>query len=91
MSRILDVIAYGVLGAADARAPQMQGNRPHVDDIEERVQVIDDDVADVTIRLFRKNFLRAHLARNELRRVFLKKGFSCDSIGVASQHKRPIF
>src|SRR5207244_6294620 len=81
----------GLLERRDAAAPDMQRDRAHVDDVEQRLDVLGYEIVDVALRILAPDSLGADPVGNETRRIFLEEGLARDAIGVTRQHDRPVF
>ena len=70
----------------DARRPEVQRDAAHVDHVEQRLDVVADEI----VVLLSGHARGSNPGGNEVRRVLLIKALSRDAVGIAGQHHRPI-
>ena len=68
----------------------MQGDRPRVGHVAQRLHVVHDEVVDLALGVLRVDALRANPGGGELRGVFLEEGLAGDPVGIAREHERAI-
>ncbi len=78
------------LERGDAARPHVQRYRAHVRDIDERLDVVEHEVADLALGLLAPHRLEPEPLRRVDRRVFLEERLAVDAVGKAREHDRAV-
>ena len=70
--------------------PEVERNRAQVDDVEQRGQVVADEIVDLALRVLAPHALGPDPVGREARRVLLEEGLARDAVGIARHHQRPV-
>ena len=80
----------GLLQRRDPAAPDVQRNRGHVGDVQERLEVVAHEVADLALRVLAPDSLQLHPLGDKARRVLLKERLAADAVWIPREHHRPV-